>query len=104
MTIVDLTKIGFKDEPFVLAKNVHQVFYVKDMTSKPKNTNPQEGAQQPKRHILFPGKRVIVGVKDKTDKSGDYDQFGGMPPFAVEVDPSISLGNEETPYLRHDHD
>jgi hypothetical protein len=27
-----------------------------------------------------------------------------MPPFAVKVDPSISLGNEETPYLRHDHD
>jgi hypothetical protein len=42
MTIVDLTKIGFKDEPFVLAKNVHQVFYVKDMTRKPKNTNPQK--------------------------------------------------------------
>jgi hypothetical protein len=34
MTIVDLTKIGFKNEPLVLAKNVHQVFYVKDMTSK----------------------------------------------------------------------
>jgi hypothetical protein len=27
MTIVDLTKISFKDEPFVFAKNVHQVFY-----------------------------------------------------------------------------
>jgi hypothetical protein len=40
MTIVDLTKTSFKDEPFVLAKNVHQVFYVKDMTSKPKNKNP----------------------------------------------------------------
>jgi hypothetical protein len=39
MTIVDLTKIGFKDEPFVLAKNVHHVFHVKDMTSKPKNKN-----------------------------------------------------------------
>jgi hypothetical protein len=25
MTIVDLSKIGFKDEPFVLAKDVHQV-------------------------------------------------------------------------------
>jgi hypothetical protein len=48
MTIVDLTKIGFIDEPFVLAKNVHQVFYVKDMTSKPKNKNPQEGPQEPK--------------------------------------------------------
>jgi hypothetical protein len=48
MTIVDLTKIGFKDEPFVLAKNVHQVLYVKDMTTKSKNTNPQEGPQEPK--------------------------------------------------------
>jgi hypothetical protein len=47
MTIVDLTKIGFKDEPFVLAKNMHQVFYVNDMTSKPKNKNP-EGPQEPK--------------------------------------------------------
>jgi hypothetical protein len=26
MAIVNLTKIGFKDEPFVLAKNVHQKF------------------------------------------------------------------------------
>ena len=100
MTIVDLTKIGFKDEPFVLAKDVHQVFYVKDMTSKPKNKNPQEGSPEPKRHIVLPGKRVIVGVEDKTDQSDDYDQFDGMPPFAVEVDPSILLGNEETPYLR----
>jgi hypothetical protein len=103
MTIVDLTKIGFKDEPFVLAKNVHQVFYVKDMTSKPKNKNPK-GPQEPKRHIVLPGKRVIVGVEDRTDKSDDYDQFDGMPPFTVEVDPSIPLGNEETPYLCHDHD
>jgi hypothetical protein len=41
-SIVDLTKIGFKDAPFVLTKDVHKVFYVKDMTSKPKNKNPQE--------------------------------------------------------------
>jgi hypothetical protein len=70
------------------------------MTSKPKNKNP-EGPQEPKRHIVLPGKREIVGVDDRTDKS---DEFDGMPPFAVEVDPSIPLGNEETPYLRHDHD
>jgi hypothetical protein len=60
MTIFNLTKIGFKDEPFVLAKNVHQVFYVKDMTSKPKNKNP-EGPQEPKRDNVLQGKRVIVG-------------------------------------------
>jgi hypothetical protein len=38
-----------------------------------------------------------VGVEDRTDKSDDYDQFDGMPPFVVEVDPCILLGNEETP-------
>jgi hypothetical protein len=73
------------------------------MTSKLKNKNP-EGPQEPKRHIVLPGKRVIVRVEDRTDKSDDNDQFDGMPPFAVEVDPSILLGNEETPYLGHDHD
>jgi hypothetical protein len=97
MIIVDLANIGFKDKPFVLAKNVHQVFYVKDMTSKPKNKHLEEGPQGSKRHIVLPGKRVIVGVEDKTYKSDDYDQFDGMPPFTVEVDPIIPLGNEETP-------
>jgi hypothetical protein len=27
-----------------------------------------------------------------------------MPPFVVELDPSIPFGNEEKPYLRQDHD
>ena len=36
MTIVDFKKIRYKDEPFVLVKDVMQVFYVKDMASKPK--------------------------------------------------------------------
>jgi hypothetical protein len=45
-----------------------------------------------------------MGVEDRTDKSDYYNQFDGMPTFAVEVNPSILLGNEETSYLRHDHD
>ena len=36
MTTVDLSNIGYKDEPFVLAKDVNQVFYVNDMSAKPK--------------------------------------------------------------------
>jgi hypothetical protein len=48
---VNLTKIGFKDEPFV-AKNVLQVFYVKDMTSKTKNKNPKEHKSQSDK-LLF---------------------------------------------------
>ena len=36
MTTVDLEELGYRDEPFVLAKDVTQVFYVHDMSSKPK--------------------------------------------------------------------
>jgi hypothetical protein len=53
MTIVDLTKIGFKDEPFILTKNVHQVFYVKDMTSKPKNKNPKKDHKSQSDTLFF---------------------------------------------------
>jgi hypothetical protein len=35
-----------------------------------------------------------VGVEDRTEESDDYYQFDGIPPFVVEVDPSIPLGNE----------
>ena len=36
MTTVDLKELGYPDEPFVLAKYVTQVFYVQDMSSKPR--------------------------------------------------------------------
>ena len=39
MTTVDLKELGYRDEPFVLAKDVTQVFYVLDMSSKPKRTS-----------------------------------------------------------------
>ena len=63
MTLVDFKKIGYKDEPFVLAKDVMQVFYVKDMASKPKK-NLYKPDDEPKRHIVLPGKRKIIGVED----------------------------------------
>ena len=36
MTTVDLSMTGYRDDPFVLAKDVSQVFYVMDMSTKPK--------------------------------------------------------------------
>ena len=107
MRIVDLNKIGYKDEPFVLANDVSQVFYVKDMSSKPsikKGADNKSIADEPKRHIVLPGKRKIVGVEDKTDISEDYDQFDDdLPPFSVKVDPSLLLAQEDAPYLCRDH-
>ena len=46
MTTVDLNNIGYKDEPFVLAKDVNQVFYVKDMSTKPKREKKRQPPNQ----------------------------------------------------------
>ena len=103
MTIVDFKKIRYKDEPFILAKDVMQVFYVKDMASKSKK-NQSKSDDEPKRHIILPGKRKIIGVEDISNKSEDFDQFDDHSLFSVDVDPSILLAKEDAPYLHRDHD
>jgi hypothetical protein len=42
-----------------------------------------------------------VGVEDKTDMSQDYNQFGEIPPFRVNIDTSLKLNDEDSPWLRH---
>ena len=44
MTIVDLNNLGYTDEPFVLANDVAQVFYVKNMSTKPRNRKDKEAS------------------------------------------------------------
>ena len=104
MTTVDLNNLGYLDEPFVLAKDVAQVFYVKDMASKPKRKKKDKQTntsnEEPKRHIVFSGKRNIVRVDDKTDMSEDYNKFHVVPPFIVQDDPCLLLLNEDAPWLR----
>ena len=54
------------------------VFYVKDMSTKPRKRKDKEANasyNEPKRRIVLSGKRNIVGVDDKTDMSGDYENF-----------------------------
>ena len=68
MTTMDLNNIGYKDKPFVLAKDVNQMFYIKDMATKPKRgKNNNDPINKPKRHIVLSGKRNIVGIEDKSD-------------------------------------
>ncbi|XP_037428461.1 uncharacterized protein LOC119294365, partial [Triticum dicoccoides] len=102
MTMVDFNNLGYLDEPFVLAKDVAQVFYVKDMSSKPRKRKDKKtistSCDDPKRHIVLSGKRNIVGVEDKTDMSKDYNMFAEIPPFKVNTDPSIKLNDEDAPW------
>jgi hypothetical protein len=105
MTIVDLKNLGYSDEPFVLSKDVNQVFYVKDMSTKPKKgkTNDNSSDNEPKCHIVLLEKRNIMGIKNRSDMSEDYEKNDGIPPFAVSNDPSVLLNDEDTLWLWRDH-
>jgi hypothetical protein len=41
-----------------------------------------------------------MGLENKTDMSVDYNKFHEIPPFKVNIDPSILLNNEDAPWLR----
>ena len=53
-TTVDLTKTTYRDDPFVLAKDAMQIFYVGDNKTKAK------------LKVVLEGKRKIVGVDGVT--------------------------------------
>ncbi|XP_071697481.1 uncharacterized protein [Rutidosis leptorrhynchoides] len=89
-TTVNLSTNGYKEEPFILAKLVTQVFFIED----PKD---------PRWHVVQYGKRRIVGVENVVDED-EYDQFDELPPFSVGVQPlnEVVVGNN-TIYFREDH-
>ena len=77
---------------------------MKDMCTKPRKRKDKKintSCDEPKRHLVLSGKRNIVGVEDKIDRSEDYNQFGEIPPFKVKTDPSLKLNDEDAPWLRH---
>ena len=103
MTTVDLNNLGYTNEPFVLANDVAQVFYVKDMSTKLRKRKDKEANtsdDKPKRHIVLSGKRDIMEVEGKTNMSEDYEKFHEIPPFKVKADPSTLLNNEDYPWIR----
>ena len=103
MTTVDLKHLGYTDEPFVLANDVAQVIYVKDMSTRPRKRKDKEANtsyDESKRHIVLSGKRNIMGVDDKTDMSEDHEKFDEIAPFTMNIDPSIQLNDEDFPWLR----
>ena len=65
MTTVDLNNCGFKDEPFILAADVSQVFFVKDMSIKPKRGKNDDHSivNEPKRHIVLFGKETLSELR-----------------------------------------
>jgi hypothetical protein len=67
LTLVDLKNVGHKDDPWVLAVCVAQVFYVLD---------PETG-----KHVVVSVKQKIIGVEKVKDNDEDVNQFEKMPLF-----------------------
>ena len=82
--------MGYHDDPFILAKQAKQVFYVVDPADK-------------KRHVVLAGKRHIVGIGDVVDED-DYDKFDEAEPPSngTAILPVDDV--PETTYIRTDHE
>jgi hypothetical protein len=85
---VDLRVFGYKDEPFVFAKDVEQVFYVPDLARK-------------NWCVVMPGKKRIVGIANVVEEE-EYNQFDEIPSFDTSYMPRL-VATDKTPYLRTDH-
>jgi hypothetical protein len=67
LRLVDLKNLGHKDDPWVLADHVAQVFYVLDPETR--------------KHIVVSVKQKIVGADNVEDNDEDVNQFEEMPLF-----------------------
>jgi glucose dehydrogenase len=61
LTLVDLKNVGHKDDPWVLADRVAQVFYILD---------PETG-----KHVVVSENQKIVRVENVEDNDEDANQF-----------------------------
>ncbi|GKF65724.1 retrovirus-related pol polyprotein from transposon TNT 1-94, partial [Tanacetum coccineum] len=59
----------YSSDPFILAKQATQIFYVED----PSDT---------RWNIVMHSKRSIVGVENVVDED-EYNQFDELPPFSI---------------------
>jgi len=85
-TTVDLEQVGYKDESFVLAEQVSQVFYVRD-------------TRNAKRQVVLPRKKRVVRVENPMEEE-EFKQSNEVPPFDASI-LSVILESKLTPYLRN---
>jgi hypothetical protein len=86
---IDLNHQGYKSEPFVLVKDITQVFYVPDTTNK-------------RLKVVISRKRRIIRVENAVDEE-EFDQFDEIPPFVTSIIKSKIPSANEASYMRNDH-
>ncbi|KAK1359295.1 hypothetical protein POM88_020707 [Heracleum sosnowskyi] len=89
-TLVDFSRVGYEDDPFIFATQVKQVFYIRDPADS-------------RWSIVLQSKRRILGI-DNVEDEEEYNQFDENPPFSIGL-PSIAReDNVDANYARNDHD
>jgi hypothetical protein len=53
--VLDLSKVGYKDDPWILANHVAQVFYVEQIIS-----NNEKKSTDKTKHVAFPRKQQAI--------------------------------------------
>jgi hypothetical protein len=84
---IDLWVFGYKNDPFIFANDVEQVFYVPDLARN-------------NWYVVMPQK-MIIGVENVVEEE-EYNQFDEIPSFDTSYKPRL-LGTNKTPYLRRNH-
>jgi hypothetical protein len=73
--VLDLSKVGYKDDPWIMANRAAQVFYAKQILSP----NEKKSIDKPK-HIVFPRKQQAIGV-DGVSNLDEFIEFSDMSLF-----------------------
>ncbi|XP_074327543.1 uncharacterized protein LOC141665458 [Apium graveolens] len=89
-TLVDFNRFGHEDDPFILATQVKQVFYIRDPADV-------------RWSIVLQGKRRIIGV-DNVEDEEEYNQFDENPPFSIGLQTTSIEDSTDISYARNDHD
>jgi Domain of unknown function (DUF4216) len=97
-TLVDLSNVGYKDDPWVLASRVAQVFYVPDPYSELFH-------KRKTKHVVISGKQRIIcvdGVED-VEEHNQYEEINLFTDFPRKIKTVESrLPKEICPWERRD--
>ena len=88
LTLVNLSRPGHLADPFILASQAKQIFYMDDPSDS-------------KWSVVLEGKRRILGIEDVVDEDEYDEQFNESPPSVWSIPPIVDDFN--TTLKRIDH-
>jgi ssDNA-binding Zn-finger/Zn-ribbon topoisomerase 1 len=89
LTLVNFSRVGHLADPFILASQAKQIFYMVDPADRSWS-------------VVLEGKRRILGVEDVDDEEEYDEQFNEIPPSSWHIPQMID--DVDMSYTRRDHD